>query len=143
MREDKHPASPQSAVYPPHGSALHGQWVTFQLYACAHVGSQLGHAHIRPKKIEKWIAIHFSIFFLPCVDARKKKIGFSTTIHFSIFSSGNAPTESGVLEIKTLLLYLMIRGKLLHSDQHLWNRQVPLCPLYPLLTMHRLLTSLA
>ena len=27
----------------------------------------------------------------------------------------------------------MIRGKFLHSDQHLWNGQVPLCPLYPLL----------
>ena len=43
----------------------------------------------------------------------------------------------GIVQTKTLLLYLLIRGKLLHSDQHLWNEQVPLCPLYPLLKMHR------
>jgi hypothetical protein len=38
---------------------------------------------------------------------------------------------------KKLLLYLVIRGKLSYSGQHLWNRQVPLCPLHPLLKMHR------
>ena len=46
-------------------------------------------------------------------------------------------TTVGILQTKTLLLYLMIRRKLLHSDQHLRNRQVPLCPLFPLLKMHR------
>jgi len=46
-------------------------------------------------------------------------------------------TPVGILQTKTLLLYLVIRGKLLHSDQHLWNRQVALCPFYPLLKMHR------
>jgi hypothetical protein len=35
------------------------------------LGSQLGHAHIRPKKIEKWIAIHFSIFFCRVWTRRK------------------------------------------------------------------------
>ena len=42
------------------------------------------------------------------------------------------PSDTGILQTKTLLLYLLIRGKLLHSGQHLWNRKVPLCPLYPL-----------
>ena len=51
-------------------------------------------------------------------------------------------TTVRILHTKTLLLYLVIRGKLLHSDQHLWNRQVPLCPLYPLLKMHYSKTSL-
>ena len=32
--------------------------------------------------------------------------------------------------LKTLLLYLVIRGKLLHRDHHLWNGLVPLCPSY-------------
>ena len=40
------------------------------------LGSQLGHAHIRPKKIEKWIAIHFSIFFCRVWTRAQKKFGF-------------------------------------------------------------------
>ena len=51
-------------------------------------------------------------------------------------------TASGIVQTKTLLLYLVVQGKLLHSGQHLWNRQVPLCQLYPLLKMHRSKMSL-
>ena len=43
----------------------------------------------------------------------------------------------GIVQTTTLLLYLVIQGKLLHSDHNLWNNQVPLCPLYPILKMQR------